>query len=420
MSKRDIGKQLARQERRFTHVRRQRQAGDLSELDKYEASEMDNIPELHHILAHSPGNATDLRKLLRDLHAQDDPAIKVAVPIWIWSMFELTFSFKDDFISQLKDHILSRLYDYDGGERQFTVTERSQLHFPEDLNRVVESKSFRVNYTSYDIRCKQDYMRPGPDCTIMTLSREDSPDSHPFWYARVLHAFTIPFVHVAPDAHNRSPQTIEVLWVRWLGIVPGYTWGFKVARLPKVGFVPEQDDEAFRFLDPSLVIQRCHLIPAFFEGRTDALLRPGKSIARRTGDTDDWSEFYVNMSVFGLNRRAYRQANMSSFADRDMFTRFAGIGVGHMAQYHRSDSDIKISDDKDGDDPNTPLDAVDDCADNVSIAEVEQRDLDADEEGGWDEEEDRSEEEDGESEDKEDEEGCDNDSEKSDEGDFEF
>ena len=82
-SKRDIGKQLARQERRFTHVRRQQQAGDLSELDKYEASEMDSIPELHHVLTHSPNNVVDLRKLLRDLRAQGDPAIKVIIHIWI-------------------------------------------------------------------------------------------------------------------------------------------------------------------------------------------------------------------------------------------------------------------------------------------------------------------------------------------------
>ena len=334
-------------------------------------------------------------------------------------MFKHTFSFKDTFIPQLKDHILSRLYqyDYNGGEHQFTTTQHSQLHFLEDLNRVIESRSFRVNYTSYDIRRKQDYMRPGPDCTIMTLSCEDGPDCHPFWYAQILRAFVIPFVHIGPDARNRSPQTMEVLWVRWLGIVPGSIWGFKVARLPKVGFVPEQDNEAFGFLDPSLVIRRCHLIPAFSEGRTDALLRPGKSIARKPGTVDDWSEFYVNMSVFSLNCCAHPQNDMSSFADRDMFTRFAGIGVGHMAQYHRSN--IKISNDKDSDDPDAHLDVIDNCADDVStmsVAEVEHVGVDVDEEEGQDEEEeeDCSEEEDGNSEEEEDKDRCDDESEDSD------
>ena len=76
-SKRDINKQLARQERRLIHVRRQQQAVDtLSELS-HEVSEMDGIPEMHHILSHSPNNVVDLRAFLRDLRARGDPAIKV-------------------------------------------------------------------------------------------------------------------------------------------------------------------------------------------------------------------------------------------------------------------------------------------------------------------------------------------------------
>ena len=190
-------------------------------------------------------------------------------------------------------------YGNDGDEHQFTETQHNQLYFINNLNRVTESKSFRVNYTAYDIRRRQDFLRPGHGSFIMTLSCEDRAESHasPFWYAQVLHAFIIPFVHVAPDSRNRSPQTMEVLWVRWLGIVPGYTWGFKVAHLPKVGFVPENDDEPFGFLDPSLIIRRCHLIPVFSEGRTNALLRRGESVARQPGDIDDWSKFYVNMFV---------------------------------------------------------------------------------------------------------------------------
>ncbi|KAI9456726.1 hypothetical protein HD554DRAFT_2177981 [Boletus coccyginus] len=119
-SKRDIGKQLARQERRLTHVRRQQQASDsLSEFDNLEISDMDSIPELHHVLTHSPNNTIDLRMLLCNLRAQGDPAIK------------------GDFISKLKDHILSRLYqyDYDGDERGFTAAQCGQLFFIDNLNR---------------------------------------------------------------------------------------------------------------------------------------------------------------------------------------------------------------------------------------------------------------------------------------------
>lgn len=193
--------------------------------------------------------------------------------------------------------MLSRLYqyNYDGDEHQFTADQHRQLHFIDSLNRVIESKTFRVNYTAYDIRRRQDFIRPGHNATVMTLSREEKTDSHPFWYAQIIRALIIPFVHLEPDSRNRSSQTMEVLWVRWFGIVPGYKWGFKAGRLPKVGFVLEQDADAFGFLDPSLVIRKCHLIPVFSQGRTNTLLRHGISIARQPDDVDDWTEFYVNM-----------------------------------------------------------------------------------------------------------------------------
>jgi hypothetical protein len=128
----------------------------------------------------------------------------------------------------------------------------------------------------------------------MTLSREQGAGAHPFWYAQVLGAFVIQILHVGADARNRSPQSMEFLWVRWFGVVPHYCWGFKEGRLPKVGFIPDSP-AAFGFLDPSLVLRACHLIPAFADGRTDDLLRHGPTAARPFGEVDDWTAFYVNM-----------------------------------------------------------------------------------------------------------------------------
>jgi hypothetical protein len=90
---------------------------------------------------------------------------------------------------------------------------------------------------------------------------------------------------------------LEFLWVRWFGIDPEHRHGHKVARLPKIGFVPEQDLSAFGFLDPSLVLQGCHLIPAFNDGRTLDLLNMSLTIARPPDEVDDWAAFYVNMYV---------------------------------------------------------------------------------------------------------------------------
>lgn len=130
----------------------------------------------------------------------------------------------------------------------------------------------------------------------MVNSCETVPGAHPYWYAQVLGIFHARVLHIGPNARNRSPQHMELLWVRWLGVEPEYQYGAKKARLPKVGFVPDSDPSAFGFLDPSLVVRSCHLIPAFIDGRTDELL-PSISVARDPGEVDDWAAFYVNMYV---------------------------------------------------------------------------------------------------------------------------
>ena len=123
------------------------------------------------------------------------------------------------------------------------------------------------------------------------LSSRD--EQHPFWYARVIHAFNIQ-VFFCPDGVSWSRYHMDVLWVHWLRIDQQNQWGFKQAQLPKVGFVPDRaDHEPFGFLDPSLVIRECHLIPVFLEGRTSELLQEGPSLARLPGEVVDWAGFYI-------------------------------------------------------------------------------------------------------------------------------
>ncbi|KAK0232203.1 hypothetical protein EDD85DRAFT_735974, partial [Armillaria nabsnona] len=102
------------------------------------------------------------------------------------------------------------------------------------------------------------------------------------------------------------------LWVRWYGTEPGYRWGFKSARLPKIGFVPEDDEGAFGFVDPSLVLRACHLTPVFSAGRTRTLLDFSPSAARHPGEDKDWVNYYVMI-----------------FVDRDIYMRYVGGGIGH-------------------------------------------------------------------------------------------
>lgn len=200
---------------------------------------------------------------------------------------------KLDFMQSLKDHLLSRLHGlhYDGDEQTFTSQQRNDVHLI-NFDTIVELKILRINYTTYNIQRDYNIIQTTRSDVVMTSSRDEA---HPFWYAQILCAFHIQ-VHFCLGGVSHSKQSMEVLWIRWLGIEQDHKWGFKEARLPKVGFVLDRTDHIpFGFLDPSLVICGCQLIPAFSDGRTRELLQVGPSLARLPGKKDDWAAFYVNM-----------------------------------------------------------------------------------------------------------------------------
>jgi hypothetical protein len=146
------------------------------------------------------------------------------------------------------------------------------------------------------MRRGQDSINPQTHCDMMVVSPETSANSHPFWYARVLGVFHAKVLHTSPDATNRSIQHVEFLWVHWFGLEQDYQYGTCPARLPKIGFVPDTDDSAFGFLDLSLVLCGCHLVPAFASGRTSDLLQtPLPTAGQQAGEVDDWVNYYVMM-----------------------------------------------------------------------------------------------------------------------------
>ena len=202
-----------------------------------------------------------------------------------------------NFIPKLKTHLLGRLLDYpfDGDEESaFSAAERNSIRIVNDC--IYASKVLRVNFTTYDMRRDQDSMNPHMHCDVMVLSPETEPNAHQYWYARILGVFHAKVLHTGPAAKNHSVQHVEFLWVCWFGVVPGYKSGPQVAHLPKVGFVPDTDESAFGFLDPSLVLRGCHLVPDFAAGRTSSLLHTiSPTAARPLDEVDDWASYYVIM-----------------------------------------------------------------------------------------------------------------------------
>ncbi len=193
---------------------------------------------------------------------------------------------------------MDRRFDGDMHE-DFSNDDRNMIRIRN--NTLFRHCTARINYTTYDVRRDHDTLNPRnhPFCMVASPESQGDSNTHPFWYAMVIGVFHADIQHTGPQSHDLSWKSMDFLWVRWLGLEPDYAFGQKLARLPKIGFVPCSDDYAFSFLDPSQVIRGCHLIPAFTEGHTkDLLAYQGLTEARQHSESEDWLNFYVNMCVF--------------------------------------------------------------------------------------------------------------------------
>ncbi|KAL0568578.1 hypothetical protein V5O48_013407 [Marasmius crinis-equi] len=239
----------------------------------------------HHFISADRSDWFNVREWTRKLG--DDPAIK-------------------DFLPKLKDHLLSAILNQ--RDDTFSDEECAKVNILND--RIYHHKVLDVQYTSYDMRRCQDSINLGNHSDIMVLADEKDPDSHPYWYARVLGIFHAR-VYYKGDGLTRN---ITFLWVRWFGLDTDYTFGPARKRLPRVGWIDGQEPGAFGFLSPQYVLRASHLVPAFALGKRTDLLPP--SIARRAVEKDsDWDRHYVCI-----------------FVDRDMVSRYiSGIAIGHTA-----------------------------------------------------------------------------------------
>ena len=182
-----------------------------------------------------------------------------------------------DFVPRLKDHLLARIQNIRlaAEDLDFSEAERDQLVIDNDI--LYEHATAQFNYTTYDARREYDIIKPKSDKSdIIVTSGEEDVAHHPFWYARVLGVYHTK-VSYAPTGASRS--RVDFLHIRWLGLDPEWNGGQDNRRMHRIGFVPFEGDAegpAFGFIDPATVIRACHLIPAFTEEKTTALLPPSK------------------------------------------------------------------------------------------------------------------------------------------------
>lgn len=163
-------------------------------------------------------------------------------------------------------------------------------------NRIYQHRTFRVNYTSYDLQRQSDVInvRTRPD--LITLSEEDD-FTHPYRYGRLIDIFTasVHYKGSKPTIGTRR-QKLHVLWVRWYERdTHSYEDGFSTLRLPRLSFVDAAEPNANGFIDPTAVLRATHLIPAFHHDLADP--QPLLDCHATRFLTEDWNCYYVNMYV---------------------------------------------------------------------------------------------------------------------------
>jgi len=132
---------------------------------------------------------------------------------------------------------------------------------------------------------------------LLSQNNDNSPPPHPFCYARVLGVYHANVIFTGPESRDYQVRRLEFLWVRWFEVLENPA-GWEHCLLDKGRFVPMHRAGAFGFIDPADVLQCCHLIPAFADGKQHP---DGVSISRNTRNADDWKYYYINRYVSTQN-----------------------------------------------------------------------------------------------------------------------
>lgn len=185
----------------------------------------------------------------------------------------------------------------------FPNEDSTERIFIED-DTLYEHPILNIKYTSYEVAQERDTVHVGYNRTgVMVHTPVFGEDENELWsYASVLAVYHV----TVRTASNTKPNTLTILWVRWMQRNTDRLTGPNSRNYTRVSFVPWSGTigSTFDFVDPSHVVRACHLIPTFNLGRTCDLLDP--SIAR--DPKGDWCAYYPNR--YDLDRSRPRLANL--------------------------------------------------------------------------------------------------------------
>lgn len=310
-SRKDFELQLSRIERRQARIHRIRQKLDALTNNRtvLEYEQGPDSPTSDYHIGKTQNHALDLGSLARQYGSL---ATKV------FFLFRLSWShtehiYPQDFAKRLKEHLLPRILallkietpTFKPGDSSISEMARDAVLIKD--NRIFAHKLARFYYTTYDVRLSEDVINPRTShCDVMLLSDINSDAAnplgtaaaeHPFLYGRVIGIYHVNVIYVGLGMKGYEPIRFEFLHVRWFRIDNtrvqcGVSTTWAPLRLDLLSFPPATDEDAFGFLDPSLVLRSCHLIPAFALGKKDVEKAGHVLLPPRNGN--DWNGYYVN------------------------------------------------------------------------------------------------------------------------------
>jgi hypothetical protein len=220
-----------------------------------------------------------------------------------------------NFVSKLKDHLLSRIQSSLRQAAEFLPPEARQQHTPctevcgVDSNtstfvhfkddRLYLHKLLRFHFTTYDVRRGTDIINAGTSrCHIVLLADDEDAVGtslpHHFLYARVLGAFHVNVIYTGPGMHDYNARRFDFLWVRWFELLDPASSGWEHCKLDSVCFPPMNRLDSFGFVNPKDVLRGCHILPAFSKGKRHT---SGVGISRIAKDGGDYKHYYVGRYV---------------------------------------------------------------------------------------------------------------------------
>lgn len=211
--------------------------------------------------------------------------------------------FEDD----LNDHTLCRILPPDarplGG---FTLSQLNGLDIHK--GRIYTHKTFRINYTTYNLRRTYDTLNVGAaDVMVLLDEGEDvrDEDKNPYAYAHLLAVGHMMVRYNGPGREQAGLfadgqyHMMHILRVRWYEQDENYQSGWAARRLPRLSLAPSCDRHAYGFLDPLDVIRGCHIMPAFRYDSEDMpkVSRDGGSREGTSAedDTENHAFYYAGM-----------------------------------------------------------------------------------------------------------------------------